>query len=422
MSKYAVKHRQVKLSQDDLRPNTTNNFRRPWDASALLSDANPDNHLVQERARAMSSLKNMSLDGPNKIIMYNDQNQMDVVLLSAAPCEPESVRVQALGVMKHLSFDLEIREKAYLTNQKFHDRTLEALKLDEPTCINIEGFRIMSNLSMSECNHVQMYDDACWMLASVSVDEPMEIRRDAFTSLRRLTFCCSENRIRLWEEISMRRCLLAAAAPQQPASIREQALRVVGNLALEPVLGVKLWTRVDGVRDLLLEAASIEESVPIQEASIIAIANLAAYEKNQEHMFECAHVQLGLLAGSKRAACVRAHALRAFQLCTEIDAVKRKVGVLWSTDSESIRWLIKGAAKVETNDVRIAALTALGNLATLEENRQSMWRTEWFRDVVLEACQPIVIPGIPTKNTPAIEQKALEILEILTGVSGSTKW
>ena len=418
MSKYAVNRKKAKLSQDDLRPNTTNNYRRPVDPSSLMNDANPHNYHVEERARAMTSLKNMSLDGPNKILMWNDQEKMDIILTSAAPSEPENVRMQALGILNNLSFEEKIRDVCYLMDSKFHDRTLESLKSEESTCIKSVGFRLMSNLSLSKCNHVQMYDDACWILANISIDEPQEMRRDAFTTLRRLTSCCSENRARFWEEITMRQCLLSAASPQQPASVREQALRVVGNLALEPLLGVKMWKRVDGVRELLLDAIAIDNSVPIQEAAIIAIANLAAYETNQEHMYECAHAQLAVLCHTNRAACVRAHALRAFQRCTQIDAVKRKVGVAWILDTKSIQWLTNGARKVESNEVRLEALCAIANVAKLEENRQHMWRTEWLRNVILEACQPVVLPGIPTKNTPAIEKCALEILQQLTGVKG----
>jgi len=386
-----------------------------------MEDANPENCKIEERARALRSLKNLSLDSPNKSIIWKDAQKKVTILRSVNEIEPESVRVEALGILKNMSLDVNVRVEMY-QDEQFRDQILNSIRVEESSVIRKEGFRLMANLAIAEELRVQMYEDACWNLCDISPSALEETRRDAFKTLQYLTLA-TENKARLWEEFDMRKRLLQAAAPGQPQAVREPALGIIANLVLDPKLGKKLWKSIAGVRDLLIDAASATNKIALQENALRAIANLASFPENQEHMFmhEPALMQLSKSANVKRAACVRRWALCAFRHCTENDVVKKTVGDRWQQDTSRLKWLTNGARKIEPNSIRIEAIRAIANLAELESNQQPLWSTEWLRDVILTACQPVVLPGIPTKNTPEIEHEALRAMGLLTGVDMAEK-
>ena len=422
MSKYSIpsskkSNRSAKLSQDDLRPNTTNNYRRPTDPVALMADANPNNYKTEERSRALRSLKNMCLDYPNKKIVWKDTEKKLTILRSAFSSEPEAVRIEALGIIKNMSLDEYVRNAMY-TDPEFKQRILDAIRIEESIAIRTEGYRIMANLSISKCNRIVMYDEACWNLINISsMAGSVEMKRNALKTMSYLTLEL-ENQNRLWEEFDMRRLLLIGASSAQPQGVREYALKIISNLVLNPKLGIKLWKSIAGIKNILLENASIDNKIAVQEYALCAIANLATFSTNQEAMFTCevTRKQLSISADIKRASCVRRQALRTFRLCSENNDIKILMGDLWRKEKESLRWLANGLKKQEPNDIRIESITTIANIAEHEPNRQPMWRTEWLRDVVLVACQPVALPGIPTKNTPAIEMQAVRALGLLTGV------
>jgi CHAT domain-containing protein len=88
---------------------------------------------------------------------------------------------------------------------------------------------------------------------------------------------------------------------------------------------------------------------------------------------------------------------------------------MWNRSPKLIHIIMEGGKKTVVNFIRVEAIETIANLANISENRNLMWQNRGCRNVVLSACEVVVLPT-NVDTTPPIEAAGLKALGLLTGV------
>jgi hypothetical protein len=435
MSKYAVPSSTlptIKFSEDIIRPNTTNNAHRLSSPKETLQAASSFN--IEERKQALTALRTLSLDDATKKQMWTNEQQRAIITTAASSKEPIDIRIEALHTLKNISFHVDCIVDMW--NDPTSHQVITDAVLDHTAGVRVQQVAVhcLINLSSNDQNKASMYEQLCWNLAnSITMmrrpnkgSETMVC--DCYKTLGRLAAHAS-NQDRYYESLDMKKTLFMACAMDQPNSIRAQAYGVLQQLALHPSVAQVMWKRIDGAQHLLLEATQdtnaagqytmkatydAKNNILVRENAFHAISSLAGYPNNQLAMFDNQVLIDRIVSGAntRQAQRVRRYAIQTLRHLSTNEQVARR---MWVQHPQLTKIICAGGQKNVVNFFRVESLLTVVNLASIEENRRSMWQSRGLREIVLSACE-VVATARPVDSTPPIEAAGLTALGLLTGV------
>jgi hypothetical protein len=420
-----------KLVEDVLRPNTTNNHHRLKLKEKTLLDATSYN--LEDRKVALEAIRALSLDDLTKSKIWNDKKQRQIILDACNTNVPDDLRIVGLRILKNISFQYDTIGELW-NNTKSHQVINDALVLSDNVQIKFIAIGILANVALNDKNKEEMYDQFCWTLCNIISDTSIppifrdSIVKDSFKVLRRLTEL-KENKQRFYDQREMKQCLFKAASLHETNIVREQAFGILCNLARNQAVAQKMWKRIDGAKDLLLEASedtndgkftmkakfgASKNSIGVRQNALETMSLLAAFETNQIQMFNNDFVIERIISGAgiRQPQTVRRFALQTIRHLSLNDEIAK---LMWNRSPKLIHIIMEGGKKTVVNFIRVEAIETIANLANISENRNLMWQNRGCRNVVLSACEVVVLPT-NVDTTPPIEAAGLKALGLLTGV------